>query len=222
MRDGNIGVAVVLQLLAVAVRDDALFCYHDALLRLFNIPVMSLNALFSPNPNYCFSDRIVVVRMGSTGSKEKQMAEKSPSDEQQTRVTNSNHKTRPKIVIFAVDPQDTMSGSHTVNQKVQDEVTSSWYSSMAGGITRSLTYSIKSFGLSGKAFHRMMTKSAFMYIGKRSHYGAPSAPPLKDAHKLAWYQNNANVSKLSWSTRFSGKLYNLCLQFRLFLGGRRS
>ena len=63
--------------------------------------------------------------------------------------------------------------------------------------------SIKGLGLSGKVLHRMMTKQAFMNIGKRSMLHTTSAPPLADPYRAAWRESHGG--KMSWSTRMSGK-----------------
>lgn len=108
-----------------------------------------------------------------------------------------------------------MATPRATTQKIPDEVAPSWQSSMAGGIARSLTYSIKTLGLSGKIFHRMMTKSAFMAIGKRSFHGAPSAPPLKDSHKRVWQQVRQADSSMAWTTWLSGKDAHWTIDFHL-------
>ena len=68
---------------------------------------------------------------------------------------------------------------------------------------RTLGFSIKGIGITGKVVHRMMTKQAFMQLGKRNMLHAGSAPPLADPYRAAWQKSHG--TNLSWSTRISGK-----------------
>lgn len=93
--------------------------------------------------------------------------------------------------------------SPQTSQHVQEQVTPSWQSSLAAGLTRSFAYSLKTLGMSGKVLHRMMTKQAFMHIGKRTALHAASAPPLRDVHQAAWQKSHGG--KMSWATKVSGE-----------------
>ena len=80
-----------------------------------------------------------------------------------------------------------------------------WPASVLAGLTRSVTYSLKFAGITSKAWHRMMTKSAFLHIGKRTALHAASAPALRQSPL-----EPPSPSKLSWATRLSGALQIHC------------
>lgn len=95
--------------------------------------------------------------------------------------------------------------SNKANDSKQDDL--QWPASVGAGITRTLVFGIKQIGVTGKVMHRIMTKQAFLHLGRRSMIHAASSPAIQDEkyhaqqRKHEMFQNG----KVSWSGRFTGK-----------------